>query len=89
MTWLLRVGSALLMYMGLVLLLSPFTYLLSYIPLLGAFVNALLYIAAFIFTILVASAVMATAYVFYRPLYAAAVFVALVTFLILTYMSVD
>lgn len=77
------------MYVALLMILFPLTYLLSYIPIIGGLANGLLYIVALLFTIVLASAVIATAYIFYRPLYVIAVFVMMFTFIVLTYLSVD
>lgn len=77
------------MYAALLMILSPLTYLLSYIPIIGGLANGLLYIVALLFTIVLASAVIATAYIMYRPLYVIGVFVMIFTFIVLTYLSID
>ena len=71
------------------MIFSPFTYALSFIPIFGGFVNALIYIVAALFTFIVASAVMATAYILYRPLHAIAVLTLIITFIVISYLSFD
>jgi hypothetical protein len=77
------------MYLGLVLILSPFTYLFSFIPFLGAFVNGIIYFLAFIFTFLLASIVITSAYIFYRPLLAIPILVASLLLILYSLLSLD
>lgn len=89
LTWALRLGGTVCLYLSLVLILSPFTALFSYIPFLGAVINFAIYFLAFLLTIILASVTIALAYVFYRPLIAIPVLLAMSALTVYLFLSVD
>ncbi len=89
LTCALRLASTLCMYLGIVLILSPFTTLFSYIPFLGAVINFALYFLAFLLTLILASVTIATAYIFYRPLIAIPVLLVMAALTVYLSLSID
>jgi hypothetical protein len=77
------------MFIGLLLILSPFTFLFSSIPFLGPILNFAIYFLAFFFTLILATLVIATAYIFYRPLIAIPILAVTLTLFIYSLLSVD
>jgi len=74
-TTMLRFGSWLGLYIGLVMMFSPIITLLKVLPFLASLGSVLVYIFAFFVTVAWALVVIAMAYVVYRPLLATAIFV--------------
>jgi len=68
LTWLLRGGGFIAMYIGAALLLSPATQLLKFIPFLGELVERALYLVAFAVTFLFSFVIMSVAWLIYHPL---------------------
>jgi len=68
MTWLLRLGGFLGMFMGLNLIFKPFTILADVIPVVGSIFRAGAGIIAGLFSFPLALVTIAVAWIFYRPL---------------------
>jgi hypothetical protein len=75
-TWLLRLGGFVLMFLGTLLVLNPLKVLGSVVPLLGSLIGLGTGFAAFIGSLVCSSLVIAAAWIFYRPLFAIALLVA-------------
>ncbi|HTR86706.1 MAG TPA: TMEM43 family protein [Reyranella sp.] len=74
-TWLVRLGGVLLMFIGFVLILRPLSVIADVIPILGDVVGAGAGLVAFLCTFAVAPVVIAIAWFTYRPLVAIGVLV--------------
>jgi len=68
MTWILRGGGFIAMYIGAALLLSPATMLLKFIPFFGELVERALLLVAFAITFLLSFVTMSIAWMIYHPL---------------------
>jgi hypothetical protein len=68
LTWGLRAGGLLLMFIGLILLANPLSTLAGILPLVGGLVAAGTWLVAFILALFLGSLVIGVAWVFYRPL---------------------
>ncbi|MBV8391775.1 MAG: TMEM43 family protein [Alphaproteobacteria bacterium] len=75
MTWLIRLGGFVLMFVGFLLVMRPLAVLADVIPFLGDLVGAGVGILAFVWTIVLAPIVVAIAWFAYRPLVAVIVLV--------------
>ncbi len=81
MTWLLRGGGFLAMFIGVALILGPLTMVISFIPFLGGLVERALLGVAFAITFLLSGVVIAIAWIIYHPLIGIAILcVALLVF---------
>ena len=67
-TWLVRLGGFILLWIGFGLLFAPLSVLADIVPLFGALVGAATGLIAFLLALAVALAVIAIAWVFFRPL---------------------
>ncbi len=67
-TWLVRLGGFILLWIGFALLFAPLSVLADVIPLLGSLVGAATGLIAFLLALAVALTVIAVAWVFFRPL---------------------
>lgn len=67
-TWLVRLGGFILLWIGFALLFAPLSVLADVIPLLGSLVGAATGLIAFLLALAVALTVIAIAWVFFRPL---------------------
>lgn len=74
-TWILRGVGFGAMFLGLMLILGPLSMVLAFIPFLKNLVSGFLGIAALIVSLLISSAVIAVAWLFYRPLVSVALIV--------------
>ncbi|WP_295385826.1 TMEM43 family protein [uncultured Thiodictyon sp.] len=70
MTWIIRVGGFLLMWIGLAMILSPLSALGSVLPFLGNLIAMGTGLLAFLVALLLAMLVIAVAWIFVRPLLA-------------------
>jgi len=68
MTWIIRVVGILLMFVGFQLLLGVLPVIGSVIPFVGKIVGAGVGVVSFLLTIILASIVIAVAWIFYRPI---------------------
>jgi len=72
--WCFRIGGWMMMFIGLYSLFSPFLNLIKVIPFLGPLAASLggwlIYFLCFLFTAIIASAIVIVAYLFYHPLMA-------------------
>ena len=73
LTWVLRFAGAFLMFVGFAFLLSPLTSIASFIPLIGGLVAAAGALVAAMLTAVIAPAIIAIAWFWYRPLISAVV----------------
>jgi hypothetical protein len=69
-TWLLRVAGLVLLFVGFAMFLSPIGVLLDVIPVLGSIARLGTGIVAFFLAVLVGTATIALAWLYYRPLLA-------------------
>ncbi|MFM8886134.1 MAG: TMEM43 family protein, partial [Chthoniobacterales bacterium] len=67
-TWLIRLGGFILLWIGFGLLLAPLSVLADIIPLFGSLVGAATGLIAFLLALAVALTVIAIAWVVFRPL---------------------
>jgi hypothetical protein len=74
-TWLIRLGGAVLMFVGFALIMNPLSVLADVVPILGDIVGAGTGLVAFLCTVVIAPLVVAIAWFVYRPLVAAIVLV--------------
>jgi hypothetical protein len=74
-TWLIRLGGALMMFIGFALIMNPLSVLADVLPILGDIVGAGTGLVAFLCTVVIAPLVIAIAWFAYRPLVAAIVLV--------------
>ena len=70
MTWLVRIGGFLLMFIGLGMVLKPISVLADVLPILGDIVEIGTGIVAFAFALVCSLVTIAVAWIFYRPLLA-------------------
>lgn len=68
LTWLLRLGGFFLLWFGLSLLFAPLSVLAAVVPLFGKLVGAATGLIAFLLALALALAVIALAWLFFRPL---------------------
>ncbi len=77
------------MFFGIVLIFSPLTNLLHSIPYIGGITGTIadyiVYIFAFLFTIIFGTLTIAFAYILYRPVYAISIILCITMFLVLSY----
>jgi hypothetical protein len=71
LTWCLRAAGFLFVFLGVALVFRPIAVLGSVVPLVGSLLEAGLWVFSFGFAAALSSATIATAWVFYRPLFAA------------------
>ena len=71
LTWALRVGGVLAMFLGMRLILGPLTALMGAIPVLGNLVGMGITLVAFLVAVALSVLTAAVAWMFYRPLLAA------------------
>ena len=67
-TWLVRLGGFILLWIGFVLLFAPLSVLADIVPLFGSLVGAATGLIAFLLALAVALTVIAIAWVVFRPL---------------------
>jgi hypothetical protein len=77
LTWILRAVGFFFVFLGVVLVFRPIVVLGSVVPLVGSLLGAGLWVFSFGFAAVLSLATIATAWVFYRPLFAAALVVAI------------
>ena len=70
-TWLIRGGGFLMMFFGLLMFLRPLSILSSVIPILGTFVSMGVAFISFLISISLSLLTIATAWIYYRPLFGA------------------
>jgi hypothetical protein len=75
LTWIIRLGGVLAMWLGAFLVLRPLVVVADVVPLIGSVLGAGAGLVALAFTAVVAAAVIALAWLWYRPLVGAAVLV--------------
>jgi hypothetical protein len=81
-TWLVRLGGFILLWIGFGLLFAPLSVLADIVPLFGDLVGAATGLIAFLLALAVALTVIAIAWVFFRPLLGIALLVAAVAALV-------
>ncbi len=81
LTWAMRVGGLLLMWLGLGLLLAPLKVLADVVPMIGSLVGAGTGLIAGIVAFALSFLTIAVAWIFYRPILAGALIVAAALFL--------
>lgn len=74
-TWVIRLGGVLAMWLGAYLMLRPLVVVADVVPLIGSVLGAGAGLVALAFTAIVAAAVIALAWLWYRPLIGASVLV--------------
>ena len=70
MTWLIRIGGFILMFIGLGMVFKPLSVLADVLPILGDIVEIGTGIVAFAFALVCSLVTIAVAWIFYRPLLA-------------------
>jgi hypothetical protein len=75
MTWLLRLGGVIAMFIGFMMILSPLVVVADVVPLIGNVLQAGAGIVSAILTAIIAPVVIAIAWLWYRPLISVAVLV--------------
>ncbi len=75
LTWVIRLGGVLAMWLGAYLVLRPLVVVADVVPLIGSVLGAGAGLVALAFTAVVAAAIIALAWLWYRPLVAASVLV--------------
>jgi hypothetical protein len=67
LTWLLRGGGFLAMFIGVALLLGPLFTIINFVPFLGGLVERASLVVAFAFTFLLSGVIIALAWLVYHP----------------------
>jgi hypothetical protein len=67
-TWLVRLGGFILLWIGFALLFAPLSVLADIVPLFGSLVGAATGLIAFLLALALALAIIAFAWLFFRPL---------------------
>ncbi|QDU25489.1 hypothetical protein ETAA8_05570 [Anatilimnocola aggregata] len=73
-TWVLRGGGVLVIFFGFMFLMGPITAVSDWIPILGNLVSGGVFVIAIAGTLMLGSLVIASAWLFYRPVFAIIVF---------------
>lgn len=76
LTWLYRAGGFLAMWIGLTMILGPFSMLFAFIPFLKSVTGFLLGVATLLVAVVLSSLTIAVMWLFYRPLVAIGIIVA-------------
>ena len=76
LTWLLRLGGVVIMWIGFMLLLGPFATLVSVVPFLGTLAEGLTADIAFVLALILGCVTIAVAWLFVHPLVSVAMIVA-------------
>ncbi len=75
LTWVIRAGGLLMMFVGLMLSFAPLTGTLGQLPLIGGLIRGGASLVALVMTLALGSIVIAMGWIFYRPLLALAIVV--------------
>jgi hypothetical protein len=76
LTWILRAVGVFAMFIGFALVLMPLSVIADFVPLIGSIVGAGAFLVALVCTFVLAPALIAVAWLWYRPLISIAVLVA-------------
>ena len=73
LTWVIRAGGLLMMFLGFMLSFAPLTGTLGRLPLIGALIRGGASLVALVMTLALGSILIAMGWIFYRPLLALAI----------------